>query len=156
MSSENRLSAATENYLLSLYVLGEDGITTTASHLAEYLRRLPAGEGLGTSFPSVLSMLRRMVRESLISMTPGKEVKLTDRGLVLAEGMVRRHRLAERMVVDILGLELHKAHIEAHRLEHAISPDIEERLIAKMGNPTTCPFGRPIPCLLYTSDAADE
>ena len=145
MSSENRLSAATENYLLSLYVLGEDGITTTASHLAEYLRRLPAGEGLGTSFPSVLSMLRRMVRESLISMSPGKEVKLTDRGLVLAEGMVRRHRLAERMVVDILGLELHKAHIEAHRLEHAISPDIEERLIAKMGNPTTCPFGRPIP-----------
>ena len=64
MSSENRLSAATENYLLSLYVLGEDGITPTASHLADYLRRLPAGEGLGTSFPSVLSMLRRMVREN--------------------------------------------------------------------------------------------
>lgn len=145
MSSENRLSAATENYLLSLYVLGEDGITTTASHLADYLRRLPAGEGLGTSFPSVLSMLRRMVRENLISMTASKEIKLTERGLVLAEGMVRRHRLAERMVVDILGLELYKAHIEAHRLEHAISPDIEARLIDKLGNPTTCPFGRPIP-----------
>ena len=86
MSSENRLSAATENYLLSLYVLGEDGSTTTASHLAEYLRRLPAGEGVGTSFPSVLSMLRRMVRESLISMTPGKEVKLTDRQKAILNG----------------------------------------------------------------------
>lgn len=156
MSSENRLSAATENYLLSLYVLGEDGITTTASHLADYLRRLPAGEGLGTSFPSVLSMLRRMVRENLISMTPSKEIKLTERGLVFAEGMVRRHRLAERMVVDILGLELHKAHIEAHRLEHAISPDIEARLIDKLGNPTTCPFGRPIPGSGYTPVYGDR
>lgn len=156
MSSENRLSAATENYLLSLYVLGEDGITTTASHLADYLRRLPAGEGLGTSFPSVLSMLRRMVRENLISMTASKEIKLTERGLVLAEGMVRRHRLAERMVVDILGLELHKAHIEAHRLEHAISPDIEARLIDKLGNPTTCPFGRPIPGSGYTARSGNR
>lgn len=156
MSSENRLSAATENYLLSLYVLGEDGITTTASHLADYLRRLPAGEGLGTSFPSVLSMLRRMVRENLISMTASKEIKLTERGLVLAEGMVRRHRLAERMVVDILGLELYKAHIEAHRLEHAISPDIEARLIDKLGNPTTCPFGRPIPGSGYTAGSGNR
>jgi len=64
---------------------------------------------------------------------------------VLAEDMVRRHRLAERMVVDLLGLELHLAHVEAHRLEHAISPEMEKRIAARLGNPTTCPFGRPIP-----------
>ncbi len=156
MSSENRLSAATENYLLSLYVLGEDGVTTTASHLADYLRKLPAGEGLGTSFPSVLSMLRRMAREKLVSVTPNKEVKLTERGLVLAEGMVRRHRLAERMVVDMLGLELYKAHIEAHRLEHAISPDVEQLLVEKLNNPKTCPFGRPIPGSGYIPSGNDR
>lgn len=155
-TENNRLSQATENYLLSLYVLGEDGVTTTASHLAEYLRTLPAGEGLGTSFPTVLSMLRRMVREKLISMGENKEVKLTGRGFDLAEGMVRRHRLAERMVVDILGLDLHKAHIEAHRLEHAISPDIEIKIIEKLGNPTTCPFGRPIPGSEYNREVVDR
>jgi len=140
-----RLTPATENYLLSLYVLREDNISATPGHLAEYLKTLPAGEGLGTSLSTVLSMLRRMVREDLVSMSANKEVNLTHKGVLLAEDMVRRHRLAERMVVDILGLELHKAHIEAHRLEHAISPEIEARIIYTLGNPTTCPFGRPIP-----------
>ncbi|MBI2855457.1 MAG: metal-dependent transcriptional regulator [Chloroflexi bacterium] len=143
--SVDRLTPATENYLLSLYVLGEEGTRATPGQLAEHLKTLPAGEGLGTSFPTVLSMLRRMAREDLVELSPSKEVKLTSRGLVLAEGMVRRHRLAERMVVDLLGLELHKAHVEAHRLEHAISPDIEVRIRERLGNPTTCPFGRPIP-----------
>ena len=141
----DRLTPATENYLLSLYVLGEEGLRVTPGQLAEHLKTLPAGEGLGTSFPTVLSMLRRMAREDLVEPSPSKEVKLTPRGMVLAEGMVRRHRLAERMVVDLLGLELHKAHVEAHRLEHAISPDIEVRIKDRLGNPTTCPFGRPIP-----------
>jgi DtxR family Mn-dependent transcriptional regulator len=59
--------------------------------------------------------------------------------------MVRRHRLAERMVVDLLGLELHKAHVEAHRLEHAISTDLEARIRERLGDPNTCPFGKPIP-----------
>ena len=144
-AGSERLSQVAENYLLSLYVLGEEGLRATAGQLAEHLRGLPAGEGLGTTLPSVLGMLRRMAREGLLELTPDKEVKLTPRGVVQAEGMVRRHRLAERMVVDLLGLDLHKAHGEAHRLEHAISPDLEVLIRERLGNPTTCPFGGPIP-----------
>lgn len=143
--STERLSQVAENYLLSLYVLGEEGTRATAGHLADFIRRIPAGEGLGTTLPSVLGMLRRMAREGLVVLTSDKEVKLTPRGLELAEGMARRHRLAERMVVDLLGLELHKAHEEAHRLEHAISADLEVKIRDRLGNPATCPFGRPIP-----------
>ena len=145
LAASERLSQVAENYLLSLYVLGEEGLRPTSGHLAEYIRTLPAGEGLGTTLPSITGMLRRMAREGLVELTSAKEVKLTPRGVVLAEGMVRRHRLAERMVVDLLGLELHKSHEEAHRLEHAISPDLEVKIRERLGNPTTCPFGRPIP-----------
>ena len=76
---------------------------------------------------------------------PNNEIVLTARGRRLAESMVRRHRLAERMVVDILGLDLDMAHIEAHRLEHAISSDLEERIRERLQDPKTCPFGHPIP-----------
>ena len=149
-AAHERLSQVAENYLLSLYVLGEEGLRATSGQLAEYIRTIPAGEGLGTTLPSITGMLRRMAREGLVELTPTKEVKLTSRGTVLAESMVRRHRLAERMVVDLLGLELHKAHEEAHKLEHAISPDLEVKIRETLGNPTTCPFGRPIPGSGYT------
>ena len=134
-----------ENYLLSIFQLEEQGVRVTSTQLAEQLKRLPVGEGLGTSLPSVGGMLRRMVREGLLETTANKDVLLTAKGRKFAESMVRRHRLAERMVVDLLGLELHKAHVEAHRLEHAISPEVEEKIAARLGNPTTCPFGHPIP-----------
>jgi len=139
------LSPVAENYLLSLYMLSEEGLRATAVQLAEHLKTLPVGEGLGTTLPSVLGMLRRMAREGLLELTSDKEVKLTKLGVVEAEGMVRRHRLAECMVVDLLGLDLHKAHVEAHRLEHAISSELEIYIKEKLGNPTTCPFGGPIP-----------
>ena len=136
---------ATENYLLSIFHLEEQGVRVTSSQLAEQLKRLPAGEGLGTSLASVSGMLRRMVREDLVKTLPNKEVVLTASGRRSSESIVRRHRLAERMVVDLLGLELHKAHEEAHRLEHAISSDLEEKIRTTLGNPATCPFGHPIP-----------
>ena len=136
---------ATENYLLSIFNLEEQGLRVTSTQLAEQLKRLPAGEGLGTSLASVSGMLRRMVREGLVETTQNKDVVLTSKGRESAESMVRRHRLAERMVVDLLGLELHKAHVEAHRLEHAISPEVEEKIRVRLGNPSTCPFGHPIP-----------
>jgi DtxR family Mn-dependent transcriptional regulator len=134
-----------ENYLLSIFQLEEQGRRVTPTQLAEQLRRLPAGEGLGTSMASVSGMLRRMVREDLVETTPDKEVVLTRTGRTSAESIVRRHRLAERMVVDLLGLELYKSHVEAHRLEHAISPDLEEKIRERLKNPGTCPFGHPIP-----------
>lgn len=140
-----RVSHVAENYLLSLYLIREEGLRATIAQLADQIRHLPPTEGLGSTLPTVAGMLRRMVREHLVTLNSKKEIELTPRGLALAEDMVRRHRLAERMVVDLLGLELHLAHIEAHRLEHAISPEMEKKLAERLGNPTTCPFGRPIP-----------
>lgn len=139
------LSMAVQNYLLSIFQLGEQQIRVTPSVLAEQLKRVPAGEGLGTSLPSVSAMLRRMYREGLAEAAPDRKITLTAEGRRLAATMVRRHRLAERMVVDLLGLELEKAHVEAHRLEHAISPELEEKIRERLGDPKTCPFGHPIP-----------
>lgn len=136
---------ATENYLLSIYRLDEQDIRVTLTQLSEHLKTLPLAEGMGTSLPSVGGMIRRMVREGLVETAPNKDVVLTDKGLKSAESIVRRHRLAERMVVDLLGLEPDKSHIEAHRLEHAISPQLEEKIVARLGQPVTCPFGHPIP-----------
>ena len=142
---EHRLSMAAENYLLSIIHLEEQGVRVTSTQLAEQLKRLPVGEGLGTSLPSVTGMLRRMTREDLIETTSNKDIVLTVKGRESAESIVRRHRLAERMVVDLLGLDLYKAHVEAHRLEHAISPELEDKIRERLGNPVTCPFGHPIP-----------
>lgn len=140
-----RISNIAENYLQSLYKLREEGLRPSAGNLTDYIRRLPREEGVGTSLPSILGMLRRMQKEGLVTIKPNKEVELTERGETAAESIVRRHRLAERLVVDILGLDVARAHIEAHRLEHAISPDLEERIQDKLGRPATNPFGRPIP-----------
>ena len=143
---------ATENYLLSIFRLQEQEIRVTLTQLAEHLKTLPSDEGLGTSLPSVGGMIRRMVREGLVETTANKDVVLTVRGRKSAEGVVRLHRLAERMVVDLLGLDLQDSHIEAHRLEHAISPQLEEKIVSLLGNPTTCPFGHPIPDSGYVAD----
>ena len=143
---------ATENYLLSIFRLEEQGLRVTLTRLSEHLKTLPVDEGLGTSLPSVGGMIRRMVREGLADTAPNKDVVLSSKGRMSAESIVRRHRLAERMVVDLLGLELAKSHVEAHRLEHAISPQLEEKIVARLGNPTTCPFGHPIPGSGYVPD----
>ena len=117
-----RLSGTAENYLSSIYKLEEWGVTPAAAQLAEYIRQLPKAEGLGTTLPSVLGMLRRLAREGLVEMSAQKQIHLTPTGRTQAETTIRRHRLAERMVVDLFGMELHLACIEGHRLEHAISP----------------------------------
>ena len=152
-SSANRLSMSAENYLLSIYRLDEQNTRVTLTVLSEHLKTLPVDEGMGTSLPSVGGMIRRMVREGLLENTPQKDVVLTNSGRKSAESIVRRHRLAERLVVDLLGLDLHLAHIEAHRLEHAISPILEEKIVAALNNPGTCPFGHPIPGSGYKGDS---
>ena len=148
-----RLSMSAENYLLSIYRLDEQDTRVTLTALSEHLKTLPVDEGMGTSLPSVGGMIRRMVREGLLENTPQKDIVLTTLGRKSAESIVRRHRLAERLVVDLLGLDLHLAHIEAHRLEHAISPVLEEKIVDSLGNPKTCPFGHPIPGSGYTGDS---
>ena len=144
-AQRERLSVTAENYLSSIYKLEEWGVTPAAAQLAEYIRHLPKEEGLGTTLPSVLGMLRRLVREGLVDISAQKQIHLTPTGRALAETTIRRHRLAERMVVDLLGMDLHMACIEGHRLEHAISPALEEHIRERLGNPTICPFGSPIP-----------
>ena len=144
-TQQERLSGTAENYLSSIYKMEEWGVTPSAAQLAEYIRHLPKEEGLGTTLPSVLGMLRRMVREGLVEISGQKQIYLTPTGRALAATTIRRHRLAECMVVDLLGMELHMACIEGHRLEHAISPALEELLWERLGKPTTCPFGSPIP-----------
>jgi DtxR family Mn-dependent transcriptional regulator len=156
LDGTERLSAVAENYLLALFILKEEGLRSSLAQLADYLRtRVPEGEGLGTSLPTVTGMVRRMERENLVQTSANKEVQLTDRGLVLAEDMVRRHRLAERLVVDLLGVSLADAHVEAHRLEHAISPGLLIKIVDRLGNPSTCPFGRPIPGSGHPPEAVD-
>ncbi|NQW19128.1 MAG: metal-dependent transcriptional regulator [Chloroflexi bacterium] len=140
-----RLTQAMENYLLSIYVVLERGGKVSNSNLVDQLRRVPASENLGTSLPAVSGMLRRMEKESLIRLGDSRDIDLTPKGRGLAESMIRKHRLAARMVVDLLNVPLHEVDAEAHMLEHALSDSLEKRIQEKLGNPKTDPFGQPIP-----------
>jgi DtxR family Mn-dependent transcriptional regulator len=140
-----RLTPVTENYLMCLYKLWEDSLIPTLTQLTDTIRRLPASEGLGTSVPSVAGMIRRMRRQALVDVGPDKRIRLTKKGFEGAENIARRHRLAEWLVVRLLGMDLHKAHSEAHRLEHVMSSEFEEKLAERLGYPRRCPLGRPIP-----------
>ena len=140
-----RLSPGTENYLLCLYKLWEDDEIPTITQLTDTLRQLPETEGLGTSVPSVAGMVRRMQRQNLVDVGADKRIRLTKQGLEGGEDIARRHRLAEWLVVKLLGMELHQAHNEAHRLEHGMSPEFEKKLVERLGYPKRSPYGRPIP-----------
>ena len=146
---ENKLSMAMENYLLSILRLEEQSVDVTITKLAEHFKDLPKGEGLGTSVPSVSAMLKRMAREKLVVTNSSKEINLTGIGRQAAESILRRHRLAKKLVVDVLKVELPQSHEEAHRLEHAISPYLENKIVDLLDNPSTCPFGHPIPGSSY-------
>ena len=101
-------------------------------------------ERLGRSAPSVSEMLDRLIEDGYVTRR-GRRLTLTDSGRALAEKVVRKHRLAERLLVDVIGLEWHKVHREAGRWEHVISDDVEARLVELLGDPATCPHGNPIP-----------
>src|SRR4029077_6785250 len=101
-------------------------------------------ERLGHSAPSVSEMVRRLRADGYLAVT-GRKVSLTTKGRARAESVVRKHRLAERLLTDIIGLEWHKSHVEARRWEHVISDDVEARLVELLDHPTTCPHGNPIP-----------
>jgi len=144
-SAEDRHSPVTENYLLSLYKLWEDSEVPTVTQLTDNLKQLPPTEGLGTSVPSVSGMVRRMEKQGLVEIGSDKRIRLTRRGVEGGEDIARRHRLAEWLVVRLLGMDLHRAYVEAHQLEHGMSRDLETRLMECLGYPKKSPFGRPIP-----------
>jgi DtxR family transcriptional regulator, iron-dependent repressor len=93
----------------------------------------------------VTEAIHRMARGGYVKIGRGKELTLSTKGRQIAEVMARRHRLLERWLTDTLGLNWTDAHEEAHRLEHALSPRVEDRLAELLGMPSTCPHGNPIP-----------
>ena len=124
-----------EEYLEAIHELEEEGVAVIQARLAERL---------GHSAPSVSEMIRRLRSEGYLDVQD-RAVHLTEKGRMRAESVVRKHRLAERLLTDVIGLPWHKAHIEACRWEHVMSDDVEERLVELLDNPTTCPHGNPIP-----------
>ena len=129
-------SSAVEEYLQGIYTLADENGHVVSARLAEFL---------GFSAPAVSEMVHRLERDGLVSLDDHKEVHLTKSGKTQADSIVRRHRLAERFLVEILGFEWWKTHEEAERLEHAMSPEMEARMVRVLGDPQTCPHGNPMP-----------
>ncbi len=135
---------AFEEYCECIFELREDNVEVIQARVAERL---------SVSRPSVSEMIKRMESEGLITLQ-GNKIVLTAAGEVLAERVVRRHRIAERFLTDILGLSWAQAHHEAGKWEHIMSDDVEAAIDRLLGNPTTCPHGNPIPGSLYRTDDA--
>lgn len=133
--SEPALSANIEEYLEWIYRLSKEQPEVTTTDLARSLKVSPA---------SVTGMLKRLQERGLILHEKYHGITLTDSGRVSALATIRRHGLLERLLVDVLGLPWHLADEEAGRLEHHITPEVEDRLMKFLGNPTTCPHGQPI------------
>ncbi len=130
---------AFEEYCETIFELEEDGLDVIQARIAERI---------DVSRPAVSEMVRRMTTEGLVTVTKGK-IGLTEQGRALATTMVRRHRLAERFLTDILGLSWAEAHHEAGKWEHVISPAVEKAIADQLDDPTTCPHGNPIPGSSY-------
>ncbi len=133
---ERYSSPIIEEYLEAIYKMERQGQTVLGVRLAERI---------GVSAPTVTGVLKRMAKSDLVNEDARKGVRLTEKGREMGEAIVRRHRLAERLLTDMLGLDIEQVHVEACRLEHAISPEVEERLVTVLGHPATCPHGHPIP-----------
>jgi DtxR family transcriptional regulator, Mn-dependent transcriptional regulator len=135
---------AAEEYCECIFELAEDDLEVIQARIAERLK---------LSRPSVSEMIRRLEIDGLVDVAGGS-IKLTAAGTTLAEQVVRRHRLAERFLTDMLGLSWADAHQEAGKWEHVISDSVETALIRVLGDPTTCPHGNPIPGSLYEAPDA--
>ena len=132
MTSEGRHPSA--DYLEALYELIEEEIDPVQAEL---------GRWMGVE-PTVSEHVKRLVSDGLLA-RKGRELSFTDSGMAMAVTLVRRHRLAEHLLIDVIGLPWHKAHEEAERWERVISSEVEERLVEILGDPGACPHGNPIP-----------
>lgn len=134
MASEP-LSANVEEYLEAIHRLGLEPEGVSTGRLARHLSVTPA---------SVTGMLRRLAKRGLIAYHRYQDIILTPTGQRQAQALIRRHRLAERLLTDFLKVPLDRAHDEACRLEHVLSPDLASRVSGALGGPETCPHGHPI------------
>ncbi|MGV3071731.1 metal-dependent transcriptional regulator [Corynebacterium phoceense] len=128
----------TEMYLRTIYELEEEGITPLRARIAERLEQ---------SGPTVSQTVARMERDGLLHVRNDRSLDLTAQGRQLATAVMRKHRLAELLLTDILGLDIHQVHDEACRWEHVMSEDVERRLVNILDEPFRSPFGNPIPAL---------
>ncbi len=126
----------TEMYLKVIYELVEEGIIPLRARIAERLQQ---------SGPTVSQTVARMERDDLVHLETDRHLELTEHGKVLATRVMRKHRLAERLLVDVIGLEWPLVHNEACRWEHVVSETVESRLVALLHDPTEDPYGNPIP-----------
>jgi DtxR family Mn-dependent transcriptional regulator len=134
----NELVDTTEMYLRTIYDLEEEGVVPLRARIAERLEQ---------SGPTVSQTVSRMERDGLLHVAGDRHLELTEKGRALAVAVMRKHRLAERLLVDVIGLPWEEVHAEACRWEHVMSEDVERRLVKVLNNPTTSPFGNPIPGL---------
>lgn len=134
----NDLVDTTEMYLRTIYDLEEEGIVPLRARIAERLDQ---------SGPTVSQTVARMERDGLLRVAGDRHLELTDKGRGLAIAVMRKHRLAERLLVDVIGMPWDQVHDEACRWEHVMSENVERRLLTVLDNPTTSPYGNPIPGL---------
>ena len=139
----------TEMYLRTIYELVEEGIVPLRARIAERLHQ---------SGPTVSQTVARMERDGLLTVEGDRHLELTDEGTRLAVRVMRKHRLAERLLTDVIGLEWEHVHAEACRWEHVMSETVERRLVELLGHPTESPYGNPIPGLseLGESDGGQD
>jgi len=128
-------TVAEEEYLQILFWLQEAALPMTAANVARAMQ---------VSAPTVHEMVGRLEADGYVTRGPDRAISFTESGVGHAEGVVRRHRLIERFLTDVLGIPWDEVHEEAERLEHAMSPVLEERMLAAIGDAKTCPHGHPI------------
>jgi DtxR family transcriptional regulator, Mn-dependent transcriptional regulator len=128
----------TEMYLRTIYELEEEGIVPLRARIAERLHQ---------SGPTVSQTVARMERDNLVHVLGDRHLELTAEGRMRATRVMRKHRLAERLLIDVIGLDWEKVHDEACRWEHVISEDVERKLVDLLNTPTMSPYGNPIPGL---------
>jgi DtxR family Mn-dependent transcriptional regulator len=133
--SAEHATVAEEEYLQTLFWLHEAGLAMTGANVARAMQ---------LSAPTVHEMIGRLERDGYITRAEDKAISFTESGRRHAEEIVRRHRLIERFLTDVLGIPWDEVHEEAERLEHAMSPVLEERMLAAIGDAKTCPHGHPI------------
>src|SRR6186997_2953107 len=133
--SHDHATVAEEEYLQTIFWLQEAGLGMTGANLARAMQ---------LSAPTVHEMVGRLERDGYITRATNKAISFTAEGREHAEGIVRRHRLIERFLTDVLGIPWHEVHEEAERLEHAMSPVLEARMRAAIGDAKSCPHGHPI------------
>jgi DtxR family transcriptional regulator, Mn-dependent transcriptional regulator len=133
--SADHATVAEEEYLQTLFWLHEAGLAMTGANVARAMQ---------LSAPTVHEMIGRLERDGYITRADDKQISFTESGQRHAEEIVRRHRLIERFLTDVLGIPWDEVHEEAERLEHAMSPVLEERMLAAIGDAKTCPHGHPI------------